>query len=124
MRRLVEWFGGPVEALSALASDIKRVEGFGEELAQVVAGWEDRVDLSRELRRIEEEELTILTQEDASYPKLLKQIYDPPLVLYVKGTLLPRDQHGIGIVGSRHATQYGLSTAKKLASSLRMPATV
>lgn len=118
VRRLVEWFGGPVEALSALASDIKRVEGFGEELAQLVAGWEDRVDLSRELRRIGEEQITVLTQDDASYPKLLKQIYDPPLVLYVKGTLLPRDQHGIGIVGSRHATQYGLSTAKKLGFQL------
>ena len=118
VRRLVDWFGSPEEALRAQPKEIRKVEGFGEDLSQAVADWENRIDLSRELLRIEEEKLTILTQEDELYPKLLKQIYDPPLVLYVKGTLTAKDQHGIGIVGSRHATQYGLSTAKKLGFQL------
>jgi DNA processing protein len=118
VRRLVDYFGSVEQVLTAGAHEIRKVEGFGEDLAQAVADWENRIDLGRELRRIGEEGLTIVTQEDEAYPKLLKQIYDPPLVLYVKGELTPRDQHGIAIVGSRHATQYGLSTAKKLGFQL------
>jgi DNA processing protein len=88
------------------------------DLAEAVAGWESRIDLGRELRRIREEELTILTQEDALYPKLLKEIYDPPIVLYVRGQLTERDHNALAIVGSRRTTQYGLSASKKLAFQL------
>ncbi len=83
-------------------------------MASAIANWESTVDLSRELRRIKEENLTLLTQEDALYPRLLKEIYDPPLVLYVRGQLTERDHHGIAIVGSRRTTHYGTSIAKKL----------
>ena len=115
VRRLLEVFGTPEEILAAKAGALSRVKGFGEDLAAVIAGWESIVDLGRELRRIKEESLTVLTQEDALFPKLLKQIHDPPLVLYVRGRLTERDHHGIAIVGSRHTTQYGLNVTKKLA---------
>lgn len=115
VRRLMEIFGSPERILSAKAREITAIDGFGYELADAISGWESKIDLTRELRRITEENLTVLTQEDALYPKLLKQIHDPPLVLYVRGQLTERDHHGIAIVGSRHATHYGLSTSKKLA---------
>ena len=51
-------------------------------------------------------------------PHLLSQIYDPPLVLYVKGTLTERDRNGVAIVGSRQVTSYGMETARKLAYQL------
>lgn len=115
VRRLMEIFGSPERILTAKAKEITALDGFGHELAEAISGWESKIDLTRELRRIAEENLTVLTQEDALYPKLLKQIHDPPLVLYVQGQLTERDHHGIAIVGSRHATQYGLSVSKKLA---------
>ena len=115
VRRLMEVFGSPERILSTKARDIRQVDGFGEDLAETIAGWENRVDLTRELRRIHEEGLTLLTQEDALYPKLLREIHDPPTVLYVRGQLTERDHHGIGMVGSRHATQDGLNTAKNMA---------
>jgi DNA processing protein len=114
VRRLVEYFGSPETILAAKTKDVLQVEGFGQDLAETVSGWEKRIDLSREMRRIEEEKLSILSQEDVLYPKLLKEIHDPPIVLYVRGQLTPRDANGIGMVGSRQATQYGLATAKKL----------
>jgi len=55
---------------------------------------------------------------DAEYPKRLLQIYDPPLALYVQGTLESRDEHGIAIVGSRRTSHYGLETAERLAFQL------
>jgi DNA processing protein len=118
VRRLLEVFGDPERILSAKAREILEVEGFGVDLAETVAGWESRVDLSRELRRIKEENLSLLTLEDALYPKLLKRIYDPPTVLYVRGQLTERDHNALAIVGSRHTTQYGLATSKKLAFQL------
>jgi DNA processing protein len=118
VRRLLEVFGSPERILTAKTREILGVDGFGVDLAEAVAGWESRIDLSRELRRIKEENLTLLTQEDALYPKLLKRIYDPPLVLYVRGQLTERDHNALAIVGSRHTTQYGLATSKKLAFQL------
>lgn len=114
VRRLMEVFGSPEAILTAKAGKIAAVEGFGQDLAETISRWESQIDLARELRRIKEEKLTVLTQEDALYPKLLKEIHDPPLVLYIRGTLTERDHHGIAIVGSRHTTQYGLNVTKKL----------
>jgi len=114
VRKLLQVFETPERILSAKAQEITRVEGFGPDLAGTIANWENTIDLGRELRRIQEENLTLLTQEDALYPKLLKEIHDPPLVLYVRGKLTERDHHGIAIVGSRRTTSYGTSVAKKL----------
>lgn len=113
VRRLLEVFGTPEAVLKAGVGAITKIDGFGRDLAETVATWENTIDLTRELRRIKEEDLTLLTQEDDLYPRLLKEIHDPPTVLYVRGQLTDRDHHGIAMVGSRRATQYGLSTAKK-----------
>ena len=55
-----------------------------------------------------------MTLDDAEYPALLREIHDPPTVLYVWGKLEPRDHHAIGVVGSRHTSHYGLECAKKI----------
>ncbi len=114
VRRLLEVFGSPELILAAKASEIIRVEGFGRELAETVAGWESTIDLSRELRRITEMEATVITREDPLYPFLLKQTHTPPLVLYMWGQILEKDRNAVGVVGSRQATMYGLEIAKKM----------
>ncbi len=114
VRRLLEVFGSPERILGARPQEIREVSGFGDDLAQSICKWEETVDLQRELRRIEEMNLTLLTQDDDLYPPLLKEIHAPPLVLYVWGELSPRDQNAIGVVGSRQATQYGLTYARKM----------
>lgn len=114
VRKLLEFFGSPERILTAKSSEILQVNGFGLAQAEALAGWEAQVDLEAELRKIRERDLTILTQDDDLYPELLKAIHDPPLVLYVWGELTPRDHHAIGVVGSRHATMYGLNATKKL----------
>ncbi|HXU77114.1 MAG TPA: DNA-processing protein DprA, partial [Methylomirabilota bacterium] len=60
----------------------------------------------------------IVIQEDSEYPELLRQIYDPPIVLYIKGALLPKDKNAVAMVGSRMTTHYGTETARKLAYQL------
>lgn len=114
VRRLLEVFGTPEAILAAKAYQILQVEGFGRDLAETIAGWESTVDLSRELRRIDEMKLTVITQEDEMYSSLLKEIHSPPLVLYVWGQLTERDRNAVGVVGSRQASMYGLESAKKM----------
>lgn len=114
IRRLVQAFGSPEAALRAKASEIAQVESFGPKQAEAIAAWESEVELEQELRKIQDRGLTLLTQEDELYPPLLKGIYDAPILLYVWGELQKRDHQAIGVVGSRHATIYGMNATKKL----------
>lgn len=70
------------------------------------------------MKRIEDFGCHILTQADAAYPELLRQIYDPPVVLYVKGELTTPDKNAVAMVGSRTTTHYGIEAARKLAYQL------
>src|SRR5690606_35804220 len=76
------------------------------------------IDLGAELKRVEDFGCQIVTQEDECYPDLLRQIYDPPIVLYVKGTLTPKDKNSVAIVGSRMTTSYGMNVARKFGYQL------
>src|SRR6266852_284645 len=86
VRQLLEHFGEAPAILQASKQQLQRVQGIGEETAEAIAGWESAVDLVSELKRISEFGCQILTQQDEVYPELLRQIYDPPIVLYVKGS--------------------------------------
>ncbi|MGI8604983.1 MAG: DNA-processing protein DprA [Verrucomicrobiales bacterium] len=118
VRRLLAAFGTPEAVLRARHGQIEQIDGFGPELAVALSQWESGIDLSRELRRIQEIGATIVTQEDANYPQPLREVYDPPLLFYVWGELLERDRHAIGVVGSRRATHYGTQSARKLSFQL------
>jgi DNA processing protein len=114
LRKLIEQFGTPEAVLAAKPAQLATVHGLDQKLASALADWENQIDLSGELRKIRERELTLLTQEDELFPDLLRQVPSAPFLLYVWGQLTPRDHHAIGVVGSRQATHYGLNTAKKL----------
>src|SRR6266496_3030243 len=85
VRQLLEHFGDAPSILRASRTRLLQVQGIGEETAEAIAGWEKSVDLGSELKRIEEFGCHILTPADEDYPALLRQIYDPPIVLYIKG---------------------------------------
>lgn len=72
------------------------------------------VNLAAELKRVSDFGCSIVVQSDSEYPPLLREIYDPPIVLYVKGRLATKDKNAVAIVGSRRATHYGIETARKL----------
>src|SRR5689334_15213473 len=118
VRQLLEHFGDAPAILRSSKSQLLQVRGIGEETAEAIANWENSVDLSNELNRIHQYGCHILTQADGDYPELLRQIYDPPIVLYVKGALTSRDKNAVAIVGSRQNTHYGLEVARKLSYQL------
>ncbi|HOX02338.1 MAG TPA: DNA-processing protein DprA [Candidatus Paceibacterota bacterium] len=118
LRQLLEAFGDGPSILAASRSRLERVPGLGPQAAESIAQWRQSVPLEAELRRIAEYGCQIVVGTDESYPPLLRQIYDPPIVLYVKGRLEERDRHAIALVGSRLTTPYGQDTARKLAAQL------
>src|SRR5438552_4612077 len=118
LRRLLEVFKEPQQILAAKRSELRKVEGIGNEVADQISNWESTVDLVAEIGRIREFGATVITQESPSYPKSLRQIHAPPIVLYVWGELEERDHHAIGVIGARRTTHYGVESAKKLAFQL------
>ena len=118
VRQLLDHFGDAPSVLRASRQQLLQVRGIGEDTADAIAGWEKTVNLNSELKRIQEFGCQILTPADEAYPELLRQIYDPPIVLYVKGRLSAKDKNAVAMVGSRRTTHYGIETARKLAYQL------
>jgi len=117
-RSLLEHFGDAPKILAAPKSALLRVRNIGDETAEAIANWEKTIDLAGELKRISDFGCRILIQSDENYPASLREIYDPPLVLYVKGGLTAKDKNAVAMVGSRSTTHYGIETARKLAYQL------
>ncbi len=118
VRQLLDHFGEAPAILKASKQQLLQVRGIGEDTAENISLWEKSADLAGELRRIREFGCHVLTQADETYPALLRQIYDPPIVLYVKGALTAKDNNAVALVGSRMTTHYGIETARKLAYQL------
>lgn len=118
LRQLLDHLGDAPTILRATESQLARINGVGEETAHAIAHWEQTVDLTSELQRIQDFGCHVLTTTDDAYPPLLRQIYDPPIVLYVRGALTARDRNAVAMVGSRRTTHYGQEIARKLAYQL------
>jgi len=118
VRQLLEHFGEAPAILSASKHQLLRVRGIGEDTAEAISTWEKSVDLSAELKRIADFGCHVVIQQDERYPESLRHIYDPPIVLYVKGELASADKNAVAMVGSRQTTHYGIETARKLGYQL------
>src|ERR1041384_8125167 len=118
LRKLLEVFETPDRILSAKRDALRAVEGIGREVVEQITNWETLVDLPAELQRIREFGAEVITAGSPVYPKQLREIHSPPIVLYVWGELSERDQHAIAVIGSRRTTHYGLESAKKLSYQL------
>src|SRR6195256_1681534 len=99
LRKLLEVFETPERALAAKRAELRKVEGIGNEVADQISNWESIVDLPAELKRVRDFGAAVITQESPEYPRSLREIHAPPIVLYVWGEILERDQHAIGIIG-------------------------
>ena len=118
LRKLLEVFETPEAVLRARGAQLRAVNGVGPEIAEAIGNWEQQVDLAAELARVEQFGATVVTQQSPEYPRELREIHNPPIVLYVWGTLTERDHRAVSVVGSRKTSHYGLECAKKLSYQL------
>lgn len=117
-RELLSRFETASKVLEAPIGQLRDVPGVGPKLAERIARAREEQGSHAELENCHKQDVRIVVRHDPSYPKPLEEIPDPPSLLYVKGTLEPRDQLAIAIVGSRKCTPYGLRTAERLATAL------
>lgn len=117
-KRLLERFGSPKTILGASKRELRGVEGVGEELAERITQASRNVDIDTELNLAREMGVEIVPYTSNNYPQNLKSIYDPPVVLYIKGAVKETDAIALAIVGSRRGTYYGQSQAERMSASL------
>ena len=114
--RLIERFGSAEAAWEASSTEVEK-SGFP---ARVVESWKTKatIDPDLEMEKVEKAGVLLLAPEDEAYPALLKQIYLPPALLYVRGTLPAETSLSIALVGTRKVTSYGRQVAERLAAEL------
>ena len=117
---LVRRFGSPAMVLSATEQEIAEVKGIGSMLAQAVSAWRSTVDLQGELETAARCGIDIYTIEESDYPEKLRQLADPPLVIYARGKLPDFSTNSVAIVGSRRLSAYGSRMAAHFASDAVM----
>ncbi|HEY2759817.1 MAG TPA: DNA-processing protein DprA, partial [Pirellulales bacterium] len=117
-RKLLEKFGTPEAVFAAAYSDLRLVERVGPKLCRAICAAREEIDVEAEIDLCRRSDIQIITECDDAYPRLLRELPDPPGVLFVKGRIIPSDAMAIAIVGARHATHYGLAQAERLAGGL------
>ncbi len=115
LENLLKYFQKPEAIFKASRKDLSAV--LGEKLGESIASF-DVKRLERDLTLARKSNLKIITFFDKNYPPALKEIPGFPIVLYVLGDITADDDLAIGIVGSRRASFYGLSSAEKFAAEL------
>lgn len=117
-KSLLGRFKTPAAVLEASLDDLAGVENVGREVAKKIVESGKKTDISCHMKLIEKNNVTLIPLDSELYPAWLKTIFDPPLVLFVKGEILPQDYFSIAIVGTRMASFYGRTMAEKLSSQL------
>jgi len=117
-KALLERFGSSAAVLRALPSQLREVPGVGPKLTARIAAAQEEIPAEEAIATCREHGVSVVTDADPQYPRPLREIADPPAVLFMRGQWRPQDAIAVAIVGTRHATQYGLRQAERLAASL------
>ena len=118
MRRLLDRFKTPEAVFHAPTKELSKIEGLGEKVAQEIRKGPLEKVVEKELYLLRGVGGRVITLKDEEYPKRLKDIYDPPALLYVRGELKKEDELAVAIVGSRKTTPYGRWLTEKVSQEL------
>jgi DNA processing protein len=115
---LLDRFGTAAAIFSASLHELREIPGIGPKTARNIAAAAEEIDPEQLAANCAAAGIDIVLRSSPTYPRPLQDIPDPPGVLFVRGRLAPQDALAIAIVGSRHASHYGLSQAERLAAAL------
>jgi DNA processing protein len=116
--KMIKYFGSAERVLGASVSELAKIDGVGFKTAERIASSRVKFDAGAELELARKLGVWLVNLADERYPPVLKRIYDPPPVLYVKGSLGRQDNLAMSIVGSRHCSLYGQEQASRFAHFL------
>ena len=117
-QKLLEVYRNPEKIYYLTKQDLMKIEGIGENIANNIINSKNDKLINYHLDYILKNEINIIHIYEKDYPQLLKQIYDPPISLYIKGNKEILNNKNIGIVGCRECTDYGKKASKYFAYNL------
>lgn len=115
---LLQEYGNPKKIYNLTESELLRVRGIGEELAKKILDKNIKEQIYKHIKYMQKYKIDIISINDKKYPQILKQIYDPPISLYLKGNAEILNGKNIAIVGCRNSSKYGEEAAKYFAYNL------
>jgi len=118
IRKIIQTFGSAIKVFYLQPEEIASLTGIKLDIATKIKSFNNWQKIDNFINLCEKRQIKILSITDEEYPQLLKEIYDPPAVLFCKGTLLPQDNFGLAVVGSRKLTDYGKRVTEKFSFEL------
>ena len=106
-QRLLEIYKNPEKIYNLSKKDFMGIDGIGEKLAENIIDEKIKKQVDEQIRKIKELDMDIISINDESYPQMLKNIYDYPISLFVKGNIKNLQKPSIAIIGCREASEYG-----------------
>ena len=116
-KRLYNYFSSMEEAWQAIPSQLREA-GIEENVIEIFIEQRGKIDPDQELEKVKNEHINLITVKDEKYPKLLKEIYDPPALLYIRGQFAKQDEFAVAIVGTRKVSNYGKQVTPQIAQDL------
>ena len=110
--KLLKMYGTPERIYELSKSDLLKIDGIGEETATNIIETKNEKILNYHIKYMKENNIDIIHICEKSYPQILKQIYDAPVSLYIRGNKEILNGENVGIVGCRDCTDYGKKAAK------------
>ncbi len=117
-KNLLARFGSPEQVFHAGSDALGQVEGMGPQAVEAIRQFRHSDAIDREIERIEGAGVQVITIAHPGYPENLRNIYDPPQLLYVKGSIEPQDKNAVAVVGSRSSSDYGRRAAQDISREL------
>ncbi len=115
--QLENYFGSLEEAWKAAPANLKHA-GLDSGSINAITSWQPKISLEAEMEKLDRYGVKVFTYHDPNYPSRLKEIYDYPPLLYVRGSLLPEDEWCLAVVGTRRATVYGRQVTEEIVADL------
>jgi len=115
--QLENYFGSLEAAWQAAPADLKHA-GLDSSSMHAITSWRPKISLEAEMEKLDRYGVKVFTYHDSDYPSRLKEIYDYPPLLYVRGSLLPEDEWCLAVVGTRRATVYGRQVTEEIVADL------
>jgi DNA processing protein len=115
--QMENYFGNLENAWEAAPADLKHA-GLDSNSIHAITSWRPKLSLEAEMEKIDRYGVKVLTWHDPAYPSRLKEIYDYPPVLYIRGSLHPQDEWCLAVVGTRRATVYGRQVTEEIVADL------
>ena len=116
--KLIQKFKSNKAIWNASKQELLKVEGIGKQLSEIISNKDLKQYVEKHIKYMEKNHIDIISIQDKQYPQLLKEIYDPPICLYIRGNKHILNNESIAIIGCREASNYGLNVANEFAYNL------